>query len=161
MSDRPQKLTAWCCWALLVAASLILGCAETERTSSLADDHHHSHEQATYADARERLLTLSGKLANIDTISRQGYAEHLVEEFIEVAEQIPKLAADTDLPEEDWNHVDRASADLLRLLDTVDLSLDDWRAEARKLQPAMQDAVASLPQEEKLFPFETTAETGN
>ncbi|MDA7980298.1 MAG: hypothetical protein MPJ50_16150 [Pirellulales bacterium] len=158
MSDRQRMLRTSCLCTLVVAIGFTLGCGESSSSPTEEDahshshshshphPHSHSHDQASYKSARRRLLLLSRILEDVDSISGQSYAVHVAEEVGEVAGQLSMLAADTDLPEQDWIQADRVGNELARLLDTIKLPTDEWRAEIRKLQPAIKDFVESLPE---------------
>ena len=98
-------------WLLMVFA----GChdVQTEET----EHHTPEHMPADYPAAVEQLLALHVEIANGG--SRAGDAIDVFAETYDVVRWLPMLAADSDLDEEPWNRVDRASRRLEEILNEV------------------------------------------
>ena len=122
--QRARRFSRIACLVVIGAACLVAvaGCGEG---SSLGDDHDHDHEHAghvipahkprTFPDAVRRLRELNGQLARgtgpgkSTEVSGHG----TLDIALDIANWLPEIAADSDMPKEPWDAVNDRSAALV------------------------------------------------
>ena len=130
------------CWGTLFAATLVIGCQRAEEVTdqdhghSHADDHGHDHEDdhdhfhehdhvvsdhrpADFADAVRSMSRLNREIAEEMASGHAKHADEALHDMTDIVRWLPEIAADSDMPEDQWNEVDRQSAALTDLLEDV------------------------------------------
>lgn len=109
---------------LLLAASFaapLTACRERATSEATGHEHDpfHDHDHHTPAhkpaNLRAAIATLRERYDRLAELSPESHAaEHEREELVDIVRWLPEIAGDSDMPEEQWNVVDRVSAELLR-----------------------------------------------
>lgn len=115
-------MTRWL--PLLLAASFaapLNACRERATSEATGHEHDpfHDHDHDTPkhkpANLRAAIASLRYRYDRLAELSPGSHAAHHErEELIDIVRWLPEIAGDSDMPEEQWNVVDRASAELLR-----------------------------------------------
>lgn len=96
-----------CCWLL---CAMCVGCGGGKESLHEEDHTLPAHWPADLNDAAFKLSDRYARLCQSPELARNG--ETLFEEFRDLVEWAPNIAADTDLTEQDWNPIYAASESL-------------------------------------------------
>ena len=129
---------------VLILVVLVVGCRQSEQADdhghshgdhghSHSDDgdkhdhdHFHEHDHVTadhrpedFADAVESLASLNQEIATELESGDIDHADHAIHEILDIARWLPEIAADSDMPEGQWNEVDAHSTTLTNLIGVI------------------------------------------
>jgi len=125
----------------LLLLSLLVGCA-TEKESEEEEAHHiPAHTPADFEKAVARIEILTNHLRDGSELVDKPLEVTPQEELRDLVRWLPKLAAESDLNETDWNVVDQSTIAIIDRLWTPGKPTEDLFQDRTLL-----DQVASLPQ---------------
>lgn len=127
-----MQLSTMSCWLsvpkLLVIVLMtcgLAGCSDGHSMTVRKDEHEHDdHEHHDHApkhkphDYTDGLAELASRYTNLRLQAESDRSTHLAE-LIDIARWLPELAADSDMPEAEWNLVFEGSNELVALLKTI------------------------------------------
>lgn len=148
MKEMFGALSAVCCLGVLV---LVTGCQPAETTAEKEAEHDHGHEHGHDHDHSDRPESLREAIVELKELS-DSFCAAMDEDDTEAAhdplhdlgnllEAMPELAADTDLPEEDWKQV---KAEVDRLFDTFGEVDSAFHKKDGDKQAAYEDAKSTI-----------------
>lgn len=168
--NREPKLLARTCFVMLL--SVCLGCNSETESSNQHDDHghDHGHEHGHDHGHPERPETLQAAIAELVVI-RDSIRTSMENEDPESAHDplhqvgfllqgMPDLAADTDLPESEWNSINEQVERLLDAFDELDLAFhddSDPQAVYESTSSVIDKGVAAMQAKLALLEDETTS----
>jgi|LakMenEpi03Aug12_release.lakeMendotaPanAssembly.Ray.scaffolds.fasta_scaffold01774_20 hypothetical protein len=125
----------------LLLLSLLAGCA-AEKESEEEEAHHiPAHTPADFEKALSRIETLTNHLRDGSELADKPLEVTPQEELRDLVRWLPKLAAESDLNEADWNVVDQSTIAIIDRLWTPGKPPQDLFQDR-----ALLDQVAALPQ---------------
>ena len=73
----------------------------------------------------ESLRRLEQEVAEELKGGHHDHAEHELHEMVDIARWLPEIAADSDMPEDQWNEVDAHAAELSDMLENARITIHD------------------------------------
>jgi hypothetical protein len=122
-------------FAMILASCLLLGCSSDTSSAIATKDHEEEHEHAPPhkpENYHRGIDELNQRFAKLLATSAGERTTQLAE-LTDIARWLPELAADSDMPEADWNVVLDRSNELVGILEAV----------SRQPRPNFADAVKS------------------
>ena len=118
---------------LLIVA--VAGCAQEKE--SLHDDDHElpAHWPSSMADAADKIEQRLGIVSKPATDAGPARAE-----LKDLVEWAPEIAADTDLPEADWNPIYETSETIRRHMAAEDISVSAFQEDIERLSGQLRQA---------------------
>ena len=117
---------------LALMSGMLLGCQQGQQAGEHDDDHDHFHEH-DHASSDHRPGDFAAAVASLSDLNeeiaaevREGHAHHAEEalhQILDIARWLPEIAADSDMPEDQWNEVDTYSLTLAELIENTSASL--------------------------------------
>ncbi|MFO0911163.1 MAG: hypothetical protein U0794_22965 [Isosphaeraceae bacterium] len=140
------------CWLLVAGLIILAGCTSPGDSGDHDPDHHDhagheipAHKPRTFPDAIRQSRELADR---VTAKAASGRAADLLSgrelsEALDVAEWLPEIAAETDMPESAWNEVDAQSRTLVTGYRTL---LDQAKAGAIKPEALahLKESVAAV-----------------
>lgn len=152
----------------LFAAMLLAAGVGCHRSAETHDDHleHHTpeHKPASLASAIEQIELRSAALES-DAADAKSDRKQQLTELLEIARWMPEIAGDSDLPETEWNVVDRVSVQLCDLFQKQlgllqqgqAIDLKPHRDSIRAATEELRKVAATMPAE-AVSPFQQSSQ---
>ena len=124
---------------MIAIAMLLTGCQGKQGVEE--EDHHiPEHLPADFDQALTRIEQLAAHLGTGAALEKMPTEVNVSTELRDVVRWLPELAAQSDLAEEDWNQVDRATVDLIEKFAKSQEPPERWIGEGEVFS-----AIADLP----------------
>lgn len=142
-----------CVMALLCLVFLVVGgCNPTKQASAPKDDHDHDHDHPAVPRSLPAAMTeLRDSWAEISTAMNDDDPDSAHEPLHDVGrvlEAMPELAAETDLPESEWNEIKEVVDQLFDAFGKIDSAFHkkdgDKVAAYESVKSTIDEGVASL-----------------
>lgn len=150
---------------LLTLLSVFLGCNPETESSNHDDEHghHHHHDHSGRPETLHEAITelvvirdnIRTSMENDDPDSAHDPLHHVAV----VLQAMPELAADTDLPESEWNSINEQVDRLLDAFEELDLAFhddSDPQAAYESASSAIDEGVAAMQAKLPLLEAEPT-----
>lgn len=149
---KPSTHLLLACYLALSIGSL--GCQSTSETAKEDDGHEHGHDHdhadvsMTFQDAVAELTAMRDQISNAIENDDPELAHNPLHEVSEILEAIPELAADTDLPESEWQQVKAETERLFDAFSKIDSAFhkqgSDKKAVYEEVKASINEGVANL-----------------
>lgn len=162
--NREPKLPGRICFVMLL--SVCLGCSQETESSSHHDEHghHHDHDHGhserpeSLQAAITELVVIRDNIRNSMENDDPESAHEPLHQAGELLQVMPELAADTDLPESEWNSINEQIDRLLDAFGKLDLAFhddSDPQAAYESTSSAIDEGVAAMQAKLALLEDET------
>lgn len=163
-----QPLTLRHAAVLCLTLAIVGGCDSTKQAGAVKDDHGHSHDH-DHSDGPKSLPAAITKLhdmwAEISTAMDKSDPEAAhgpLHEVGHLLESIPDLAAETDLPESEWNDIKGDVDQLFAAFGDIDSAFHkqdgDKQAAYEAAKPKIEAGIAALEAQLPLLGEDSTTD---